>query len=123
MKKHKNAFWRYRGEACFVRLTLGGWASSLFLLLIVSFRFVSFRFAGFHPPREALLWSSGFFPPRKAWAGSMMPRSPAGCSSGFFSPREAGVADVAVLASELLLGVSSIKVTCGGVNDAALASR
>ena len=54
---------------------------------------------GFHPPREALLLFPGFRPLGEAllW------------SSGFLPPREAGAADVDALASELCLGVSSLK--------------
>ena len=77
---------------------------------------------GFRPPREALLWSLGFRPPREAGVASIMPRLPANCYSGFCPPSEAGANDVAALASEVLLGVSSPKRSWGGINDAALAS-
>ena len=77
---------------------------------------------GFRPPREALLWSSGCHPPRESGSASMMPRSPANCYLGFRPPSKAGAADVAALASKVLLEVSSPKRSWGGVNDAALAS-
>ena len=52
----------------------------------------------------------------------MLPRSPANCALGFSPSRDSGAADVAALASELLLGVSSPKQSWVRVNDAALAS-